>query len=365
MITDPRQIENLKIHFNEALFQRRLVSWYQKNKRSLPWRQRWDQTQDPFVVWVSEIMLQQTVIKAVIPAYERFLGQYPDFRSLAAAEEEDVRLASRGLGYYRRFRMLHQAAQYLVDNPHLEWPTTFTGWKALPGIGDYTAAAISSICFSQAVPVVDGNVERVFCRLLDIRLEPNLPKLKKLFFAFGKDLISKKHPGDYNQGIMELGQTVCTKQKPSCDICPVSKDCLSFSRNSQSLAPRPKQKMNFEDVHLKMFILRSQSKIGLVKRSQSSKFLKETWGFPTAIQSPSELNWDGALPLKIPAESNSESIGSVKHSITKHKISAQIFALKSRVKRDIKWLDIEDVDQNLVSNLDRKAWRLFQKSEMI
>ena len=123
--------------------------------------------------------------------------------------------------------------------------------------------------------------------------------------------------------------------------------------------------MSYENVQLKMFILKDQSKIGLVKRSQSSKFLKETWGFPTAIQSTDKLSWDGTLPLKIPNEKGSEAIGSVKHSITKHKINAQVFATRSRVKREIKWLDIDAVDENLVSNLDRKAWKLFQKSDMI
>ena len=175
MIESIDDVQNLSIDFNKALFTKRLVSWYQENKRDLPWRLRWRKNQDPYEVWVSEIMLQQTVIKAVIPAYERFLKCFPDVHSLANANEDDVRLASRGLGYYRRFKLMHQGAKYLSLNPEKLWPQTFAQWKEISGIGDYTAAAISSICFDDCSPVVDGNVERVFCRLFDIRLEPNLP----------------------------------------------------------------------------------------------------------------------------------------------------------------------------------------------
>ena len=365
MIQHIEDIEKLEIHFSKARFTKRLVTWSQANKRSLPWRDRWLQSNDPYVVWVSEIMLQQTVIKAVIPAYERFLDRFQKVEDLAAASEDEVRLASRGLGYYRRFRMMHQAAQYLAANPDEIWPEDFNGWKALPGIGDYTAAAISSICFDDPSPVVDGNVERVFCRLFDIRLEPNLPKLKKKFFKMGLDLISQRFPGDYNQGVMELGQTTCTKQSPSCHACPMQKYCKSYEHDSQTLAPKAKAKIEYSQVGLSIFVPKRGKLIGLKKRPNDSKFLKETWGFPTAISKGNTLAWDGSVSLNLKAHLKSESIGTVKHSITSHKIKAEVFPMTLKLSEDLRWFESQQVEENLLSNLDRKAWKAFLKSQEV
>ncbi|SMF13744.1 A/G-specific adenine glycosylase [Pseudobacteriovorax antillogorgiicola] len=358
MIDHIENIADLPLHFTEPQFRDPLLSWYQKNKRPLPWRLVWMQTQDPYVVWVSEIMLQQTVIKAVIPAYDRFLKAFPSYKHLADASEDQVRLASRGLGYYRRFRMLHQAAQHLNDHPEDVWPTNFKAWKALPGVGDYTAAAIASICFNDAVPVVDGNVERVFCRLFDIRLIPNLPRLKRKFFELGQSLISVSHPGDYNQAVMELGQTICTKQNPNCSQCPVAKVCLAKNNSSQTLAPQSKQKIVYESVGLRLYIPSKSQKIGLIQRPENSKFLKGTWGFPTAIEDQSKVAWDGKLPFTLP-RAPCESLGTIRHSITKHKIQAQIFPWAQKNTANYRWFEPEDVEENLVSNLDRKAWKAY------
>ena len=153
-----------------------------KNKRSLPWREMFAQHASPYHVWVSEIMLQQTVIKAVIPKYLSFFERFPTVFDLAAAQEEDVRLACQGLGYYRRFKLMHNCAKKLCENKNEKnfvWPGSYKEWLSYPGIGTYTASAISSICLSEAQMVVDGNVERLMCRLHDIRLEPNLAPLKK------------------------------------------------------------------------------------------------------------------------------------------------------------------------------------------
>ena len=352
------QISDLQVS-SSTDFHKPLVSWYSRNKRSLPWRLHWKKHQDPYGVWVSEIMLQQTVIKAVLPAYDRFMSLFPTYKELAKASEEDVRLASRGLGYYRRFRMLHQAAQLLDQNPDLVWPTSAKEWKALPGVGDYTSAAIASICFNEAIPVVDGNVERVFCRLFDIRLAPNLPVLKRKFFELGLELIDPKKAGDYNQAVMELGQRVCTPTSPSCEQCPVSFACLANKRGSQSEAPQPKAKPVYEQVQLEMFVPIKGNSIGLMRRSDS-KFLKDTWGFPTAISHKKTVSWDGKVCIKMPNQSAVKAVGSFKHSITKHKITANVQAIQSRSEK-LQWLDPKLVEAKLVSNLDRKAWKLIQK----
>lgn len=361
MITHLDQLEEIDIHFPEALFKQRLVSWYQKNRRLLPWRVRWEASRDPYEIWVSEIMLQQTVIKAVIPAYQRFLETFPSLRDLAAASEDQVRLASRGLGYYRRFRMLREAAEQLVAQPQLQWPTSFKEWKTLPGVGDYTAAAIASICFDDPTPVVDGNVERLFCRLWDIRLAPNLPKLKKCFFQLGQTLMDPQHPGDFNQGLMELGQTICTKQNPSCDLCPLQEFCMSRAAASQSLAPQPKEKITYQQVQLGLLIPHQRGRFGILKRPHNAKFLKETWGFPTIFLDANQFRWDGVSPQFPLRLKETQPLGKISHSITKHKISARVFLTDKIESKHIRWLDRDEMEENLVSNLDRKAWACQEK----
>ncbi len=336
-----------------------LVVWYQKNKRSLPWRQKFLATGDPYLIWVSEIMLQQTTIQAVLPAYERFLEAFPDLKSLAVADEQSVRLACRGLGYYRRFRMLHEAAKILAARTPFSWPQTFKQWLDLPGVGDYTAAAIASIAFGIPKAVVDGNVERVFCRLLDLRVIPD-PKLKKKLQELGDTLIPAANAGDYNQAVMELGQTVCTKQNPNCGDCPLQKACHCYAANSQHLAPAPRKPINYQDVRLHLWLVMRSGKVGLVHRSKDAKFLGGTLGLPTALElEAGDLQWEQAGRWSY----QPDSMGSFKHSITKHKIQAFVHhrQLKADEARDFIWVPIEKLEAQLVSNLDRKALHLYQK----
>ncbi|MBQ49437.1 MAG: hypothetical protein CMP10_18810 [Zetaproteobacteria bacterium] len=345
-----------------------LSHWYQSSGRDLPWRLLWTKHQNPYHVWLSEIMLQQTVIKAVIPAYDRFLKTFPSILELAKAQEEQVRLACRGLGYYRRFSFLHKAAKLLVNEYQdpkakggIRWPTTYADWMALPGIGEYTAAAISSICFDQPKAVVDGNVERVLCRLLNLKIPPNLPVLKKEFKVITNQMVPQESPGDFNQGIMELGQTVCTVKSPSCQECPIKPACLSCKTKTQHLAPAPKIKKEFTNINVRLAIPVAKGKIGLIQRSKTAKFLKETWGFPTYIgaekgqfkldQSQSKVDWKSGT-----------SVGKIKHTITHHKIEAEIFETKARYP-SIKWFNHADLEEKLLASLDQKAWKQFTKNK--
>jgi len=340
----------------------KILRWYEKNPRTLPWRELWKKNQDPWQIWVSEIMLQQTVIKAVIPVYQRFLKQYPGVKELAKADEEEIRLAVRGLGYYRRFALLHKAAVHLTQNK-LDFPQDFEGWKALPGVGDYTAAAISSICFKYPVAVVDGNVERVLCRLLDWRVAPNDPKLKKYFRILCHHLLpvgAKNHPGNFNQGIMELGQTVCTSS-PDCEACPVKDSCHSYRNKSQHLAPAAKIKKANIELDLNITIAARGTKIALYKRPVDAKFLKNTWGFLTEIRQGRNFAFDGGAVM---ASAKSNVIGKIKHNITNHKLNITVKATKSQgqIELEKKWVATDEVESLLVSNLDRKAWTLMQKN---
>lgn len=313
-------------------------------------------------------MLQQTVIKAMIPVYQRFLQVFPDVRALAAGTEAAVREAVRGLGYYRRFRMMHAAAQELVGlgrTGRIAWPETFSGWKELPGIGDYTAAAVSSIAFDVPAAVVDGNVERVFCRLLDVREAPNQPYLKRAFKGLATELLDADHAGDFNQALMELGQLVCTPTQPACDACPLTFGCLARERGSQALAPAPKSKPAMRDVAMRLTVIRDErGRVAIFDRPAAARFLKGTHGFLTALgDDGGRFAADGGAGLA--AGVRTEHAATVKHAITHHRIKADVRVVTLAPKTappGARWLAEGDVERNLVSNLDRKAWHALLKA---
>ncbi len=350
----------------KAAFQSRLLAWYDQRARSLPWRHDWRSQRNPYPVWISEIMLQQTVIKAVLPVYERFMHQLPTIEALAAADDATVRQLVRGLGYYRRFRMLHQAAKQLVVAGKTQWPQSYAAWLDLPGIGDYTASAISSITLNTPHAVIDGNVERVLCRLFAIRLPPNLPKLKPLLKQAAQELLQHARPGDFNQALMEIGQTVCTPTNPDCAHCPLTQSCRAFAENCQSEAPQPKLKATYVDLHLRLLIPVAQGKIGLWRRPADAKFLRGEFGFITYVQDTNgDFRYDGSVALPIAADA-AQDHARYKHSITKHRIQARVASYDaSHLRNDKKfadeftWHEPQAVEQHLLANLDRKAWNKY------
>lgn len=314
-------------------------------------------------------MLQQTVIKAVMPVYARFLARFPDVRALAAADEDSVREAVRGLGYYRRFRFLHLAAKELVASSpgsEIAWPTDFDGWRALPGVGDYTAAAVSSIAFNVAAAVVDGNVERVFCRLFDLREAPNSAHLKKVFKVVAAELLDQRCPGAANQALMELGQLICTPTAPACDACPVSWACAAKKAKSQHLAPGPKAKPVVLAVHLQLVLFRHGQHFALAERPMAARFLKGTWGWPTIRRHDDGWRGDGWATPEVTA---GVQVGSIKHTITHHKLTADVVVIDLPTKKTPasdagvkwQWCESEALEPKLTSNLDRKAWDLLQR----
>jgi A/G-specific adenine glycosylase len=206
-----------------------LLEWYSRSKRDLPWRQ----TQDPYAIWVSEIMLQQTRVAAVIERYKAFLERFPTVQALAAADEQEVLALWSGLGYYRRARMLHKAAQSVVADSAGIMPGTSDELRKLPGIGSYTAAAIASIAHGEAVAVVDGNVERVFSRIRGWESHDATGEaaVRRKVEALAASLVDPKRPGDFNQAIMELGATVCTPRSPQCLVCPWATECRTLGEH--------------------------------------------------------------------------------------------------------------------------------------
>ncbi len=219
-----------------ALLRTRLLDWYERNKRDLPWRRN----ADPYSIWVSEIMLQQTRVATVVEHYRTFLKRFPTLISLALASEEEVLAEWSGLGYYRRARMLHKAAQFVANQLGGNLPQTAEDLRALPGVGAYTAAAIASIAHREAVAVVDGNVERVLCRLAgwDLGSRAGGAALKRQIEGLAGQLVDPARPGDFNQSIMELGATVCTPRTPECRLCPWYHACKT--RGEHNTAPRPR-----------------------------------------------------------------------------------------------------------------------------
>jgi A/G-specific adenine glycosylase len=206
-----------------------LLGWYERNKRDLPWRH----TQDPYAIWVSEIMLQQTRVAAVIEKYTAFLERFPTVGELAKADEQDVLALWSGLGYYRRARMLHKAAQSVVTEHGGKMPVEAEELLKLPGIGSYTAAAVASIAHGEAVAVVDGNVERVLSRIRGWESHDSVGEaaVRRKVEEFAAGLVDPRRAGDFNQAIMELGATVCTPRNPQCLVCPWAKECRTLGEH--------------------------------------------------------------------------------------------------------------------------------------
>lgn len=214
----------------------RLLEWYRENRRDLPWRR----DREPYAIWVSEIMLQQTRVAVVVERYKAFMERFPTLIALALAPEEDVLALWSGMGYYRRARMLHKAAQFVASHHDGNLPATSTELRLLPGIGSYTAAAIASISHGEPVAVVDGNVERVICRLQgwDEAGRTGGAELRRKIEARAAELLDPLHPGDFNQAIMELGATICAPRNPRCLECPLSSHCVT--RGEHATQPRPR-----------------------------------------------------------------------------------------------------------------------------
>ncbi|AET66562.1 A/G-specific adenine glycosylase [Desulfosporosinus orientis DSM 765] len=253
----------------------RLLNWYNASHRDLPWRK----TGNPYAIWVSEVMLQQTQVKTVIPYYERFLQRFPSVNELAAADLEDVLMVWSGLGYYSRARRLWEGANYILQHLNGQMPGDYDGLLRIPGIGDYTAGAIASIAFGQRIPAIDGNVKRVLSRLLawnePVETVRSLRRFKERLLAWQ----SVENPGDFNQALMELGAMVCTAAKSACGCCPLADVCRGFLGGEALLYPLKKPKTRRKDITRLTFVLRKGNKIYVQKRPAKG-LLAGLWEFP-------------------------------------------------------------------------------------
>lgn len=254
---------------------RRLLQWYATNRRHLPWRE----TMDPYAIWVSEVMLQQTQVATVIPYYNRFMDRFPGVRHLARADLQDVLKRWEGLGYYSRARHLHRAAGVVVSRHHGKVPDDPEAFRALPGVGDYIAAAVLSIAFGRVIPVIDGNVKRVLSRLLEIDTPVNQNGSHKLFLAPAQALICPRQPADHNQGMMELGALVCRPKNPECAICPLAEACQAFRHGTIAEFPKRIAAKKIPHRHLVYGVILKKGKMLVVRRPEDG-FLGGLWEFP-------------------------------------------------------------------------------------
>jgi A/G-specific adenine glycosylase len=279
-------------------FHRALLTWYDQNRRPLPWRK----TRDPYRIWISEIMLQQTRVATVTERYQQFLRRFPTIQKLAAARESSVLVEWTGLGYYRRARNLHAAAKIIAREK--KFPQTAESLRALPGIGRYTAAAIASIAFSQPVAVVDGNVERVLGRVHGRALA------QKKLWDEAQSLLDRARPGDFNQAIMELGATICLPRQPQCHACPITKLCRT--RGEGASKPLRLRQQKKEIIYS---LTRSANAVLLIQRPKDESLMPGMWELPE-------------IPAPNPA---AETLFTLRHSITVTDYTVRV--VKPRVAR--------------------------------
>lgn len=251
-------------------FALRIIAWQKQHGRhDLPWQN----TNSPYAIWVSEIMLQQTQVSAVIGYYQRFMARFPTIQSLAAADRDEVLQHWSGLGYYSRARNLHHAAQTIVDTFNGEFPQNFEAMQTLSGIGRSTAAAIAAFAFHQVQTILDGNVKRVLARHFAIEGWPGTPKIEKEMWRLAESLLPQTEMVAYTQGLMDLGATLCTRSKPSCNTCPLNTTCLAYAQQRVHALPTPKPKKTSPQKYTTMLILRRGNDVLLQKRPS-----KGIWG---------------------------------------------------------------------------------------
>ncbi len=253
---------------------RALLAWFDRHRRDLPWRR----DRDPYRVWLSEIMLQQTRVEAVIPYYERFLARFPTVDALARAPIDEVLALWSGLGYYRRARQLHAAAGRIAAAG--EFPRTVEQWRELPGVGSYTAAAVASIAFGVVTPVLDGNVERVMARRLAEAGDPKRGPVRARLLAAAAELLDPARPGDGNQALMELGATLCLPRRAACGECPLAAGCRAAAAGDPERYPPPRRRRATESRRLLVAVVARHGRVLLYRRPAESALLPGSWELP-------------------------------------------------------------------------------------
>lgn len=309
-----------------------LLNWYDANGRDLPWRVRGGRP-DPYRVWLSEIMLQQTTVAAVAPYYARFIERWPTTEALAAAAREEVLGAWAGLGYYARARNLHMAAQVLAEHGP---PATEAGWRALPGVGPYTAAAIAAIAFDRPANVIDGNVERVMARLH--ALETPLPQAKPALSELAGALVTAERPGDWAQALMDLGATVCLPRAPRCGACPWAGDCAAVAHGAPEGYPRRVPKQERPRRFGVAYRIEGEGAIWLVRRPDKG-LLGGMAALPTTEWRAARWSRADAL-AHAPVEADWRKAGRIGHVFTHFALTLDVYVARAAPDCEGWWGDV-------------------------
>lgn len=332
-----------------AEIQLNLLNWYKKNKRVLPWREG----VSPYGIWVSEVMLQQTQVKTVIPYYLRFMASYPDVNALAGAPLEPILKSWEGLGYYARARNLHRSARIVSLEMEGMVPDDFKTFLSLPGVGDYIASAVQSIAFGHAHAVVDGNVKRVLSRVFGLDTPVNHSKAHKTFKQKAETLLFRGDPGSFNQALMELGALVCTPQKPSCEACPLSGHCFALRENQLARFPARIRKNKVQTRHIAVGVIRKNARV-LITRRKLDGLLGGLWEFPGGKVEKGETA-EAACIREIKEETGIEAkvdtfVTRVRHAYTHFKVEMDVFYcdhVSGRVRLngpiDHRWIGLEEI----------------------
>ncbi len=335
----------------------RLLAWYRANKRSLPWRDH----PDPYAVWVSEIMLQQTRVEAVIPYFENWMKRFPSVRALAAASEQEVLNAWEGLGYYSRARNLHKAARLVVEQYGGKLPRELVSLRKLPGIGRYTAGAIASMAFGLDEPAMDGNIRRVFARLFDVLEPADSPAGEKILWELAARNLPAGQAGDYNQALMDLGATICLPRNPRCLICPLMEICAARKAGTQELRPVLKPKKERPHVTHAAAVIVKRGRVLLAKRP-SRGLLGGMWEFPNAA-----VTGDPAEELSATIETaygfRAQPVGELavlEHAYTHFSVTVHAFTcelLSQPDRKELKWVRLSALEDYPMGGIDRRIAR--------
>jgi len=254
---------------------RRVLSWYRRHRRDLPWREG----RNPYRVWVSEVMLQQTQVATVVPYFQRFVAAFPDVHALAAAQQQEVLRLWEGLGYYRRARQLHEAARQVVEQYDGRLPQGSEQLRSLPGIGKYTAGAILSIALDRREPILEANTVRLLSRLAGVDAPPTAKATTDRLWQIAEQLLPRKNVGDFNQGLMELGARLCAPREPACERCPLSELCVACRTGRQHELPQPGPATRYEQVRQAAVVVCHQRRVLLLRRTEAARWAG-LWDFP-------------------------------------------------------------------------------------
>ena len=352
---------------NSAAIRKKLLAWYRKNSRSLPWRG----ASDPYRIWISEVMLQQTQVDTVIPYYVRWMMRFPDLAALAAAQERDVLQIWEGLGYYSRARNILRCAKVLISAHAGQLPRNVRQLEALPGIGAYIAGAIASIAFGIKAPALDGNLKRVLARLTEFQLAVNEEKNAAILREKLVEILSEKNPGDVNQAFMDLGAAICLPRNPLCAECPLRMECAAFQKDLQNELPVKTKKAQVPHYQVAAAVIVKENRV-LIDKRLSSGLLGGLWEFPGGKVEAGETLAE-ALARELMEELGvgvtvGEPLGIYRHAYTHFKVTVHTFRV-AIVKGDpsplqseqVAWVEINRLGEYPMGKVDRLISRELQK----